>query len=152
MSQASAGASDKARKSADPAPPRTFVQPLSPHLQIWRWHITMWGSILHRVSGVGLYGGAILVALWLAALAGGRDSYTLFLTYAAHPAALVIWVGLTLAAFYHLFSGIRHLVWDAVIGLAPKSANMLVSLSIWASLLATVGFWTWMFMAERISL
>ncbi len=152
MSQASAGASDKARKSADPAPPKTFVQPLSPHLQIWRWHITMWGSILHRVTGVGLYGGALLVTVWLVSLAGGRDTYTLFLTYAAHPLALIIWIPLTLAAFYHLFSGVRHLVWDMVIGLAPKSANLLVALSIWGAILATAGFWVWLFYAGRITL
>ncbi len=144
MSQASAGAQDKARKGK----PREL--PLSPHLQIWRWHVTMLGSILHRVTGIGLYVGAIVVTAWLAALALGPETYAQFLTYAAHPLALIVWVGLSLCAFYHLASGVRHLIWDTGLGLKPKSADALATLSIWFAVLATIGFWAWLFLSGRI--
>ena len=56
--------------------PRT--PPLSPHLQIWRWHITMAASILHRVTGVGLYLGALIAAAWAVSLAAGPETYVHF--------------------------------------------------------------------------
>lgn len=145
MSQASAGASDKTRKSA-PKP-----RPLSPHLQVWRWHVTMLGSILHRVTGVGLYVGTILVVAWLVSLALGREAYTAWLTVAAHPLALIVWIGLALCAFYHLAAGIRHLIWDTGAGLKPKTADFLVNLSIWFALIATALYWGYLFIAEKVS-
>jgi succinate dehydrogenase / fumarate reductase cytochrome b subunit len=148
MSQASAGASDKARKGG----PKPLVQPLSPHLQVWRWHVTMLCSILHRVTGVGLYVGAFVVTAWLVALAGGAGTYGLFLSVAGHPLALVVWVGLSFCAFYHLASGIRHLVWDTGLGLKLKSADALANLSIWFSVLATIAFWAWLFVSGGIVL
>ncbi|HWE47103.1 MAG TPA: succinate dehydrogenase, cytochrome b556 subunit [Caulobacteraceae bacterium] len=147
MSQATA-------KGASPeAPPKTSRKdrPLSPHLQVWRWHITMWGSILHRVSGVGLYVGTIAVVAWLAALALGRDAYTHWLTYAAHPLALIVWIGLALCAFYHLAAGLRHLIWDTGAGLSPKSANALVNFSIWFALIATALYWAYLFISGKVS-
>ena len=150
MSQASAGASDKTRKGA--AKPRRKDPPLSPHLQVWRWHVTMLGSILHRVTGVGLYVGTIVVVAWLVALALGRDAYTVWLTYAAHPLALIVWIGLALCAFYHLASGIRHLIWDTGLGLKPKNADVLVNLSIWFTLIATALYWAWLIAAEKVTL
>jgi succinate dehydrogenase / fumarate reductase cytochrome b subunit len=146
MSQASAGAGDKARKG------KPAQLPLSPHLQIWRWHGTMLGSILHRGTGLGLYAGAIVVVAWLAALALGPQAYAQFLLVAANPWALIIWAGLTLCAFYHLASGIRHLIWDTGLGLGIKSAGALATLSIWFAILATVAFWAWLYVSGKVAL
>ena len=55
---------------------REGSRPLSPHLQVWRWHVTMLGSILHRASGVALYAGAALTVVWLASLAAGPATVT----------------------------------------------------------------------------
>ena len=151
MSQASVGGSGKAAKSASPKAPRKD-RPLSPHLQVWRWHITMWGSILHRVTGVGLYVGTIAVVAWLVALAMGRDAYTQWLTYAAHPLAFVVWIGLSLCAFYHLAAGFRHLIWDTGAGLKPKTADTLVSLCLWFALIGTVAYWAYLFVSGKVSL
>ena len=137
-------------KSASPKAPRKD-RPLSPHLQVWRWHITMWGSILHRVTGVGLYAGTVAVVVWLVALALGRGAYTEWLTYAAHPLALVVWIGLSLCAFYHLAAGLRHLLWDTGAGLKPKSADFLVNLCIWFALIATALYWGYLFIAGKVS-
>ena len=73
-------------------PPR----PLSPHLQIWRWHVTMLSSILHRVTGSASVAGIVLIAAWLICLALGRETYTAFLQYAASPLGLLVWFDLRL--------------------------------------------------------
>ena len=52
---------------------------MSPHLQVWRWHVTMTTSILHRISGGALYVGGLILALWAIALAGGPETYAMFL-------------------------------------------------------------------------
>src|ERR1700712_1703837 len=57
------------------APRLTRERPLSPHMQVWRWHLTMLTSILHRASGLGLYGGALIAAGWAVALAQGPETY-----------------------------------------------------------------------------
>jgi succinate dehydrogenase / fumarate reductase cytochrome b subunit len=58
---------------------------------------------------------------------------------------LFIWIGLSWSAFYHLVSGIRHLVWDTGAGLDKKTASSLASLTIWVSILAAIAFWAWLF-------
>jgi len=148
MSQTSAGASSKARNGGA----RPLVRPLSPHLQVWRWHVTMLGSILHRASGVALYAGALAVVAWLAALAAGPEWYARFAACASSPIGLLVWFGLTAAVFYHLASGLRHLVWDLGFGLNPKTANLLTNLSLWFGVLGVVGFWAWMFISGKVAL
>jgi succinate dehydrogenase cytochrome b subunit len=87
-------------------------RPLSPHLQVYRWQITMTMSILHRVSGVGLTIGALGLAWWLLALAAGGDTYTHASALIASPLGLVLLFGFSLSLVYHLLNGIRHLMWD----------------------------------------
>ena len=87
--------------------------PKSPHLQVWRWHITMWTSILHRATGVALYGGALIIAGWALALAFGPDAYAFYKGLLGSLLGKVVMFGLTISAFYHLANGIRHLFWDA---------------------------------------
>ena len=93
--------------------------PLSPHVQIWRWHITMAGSIAHRASGVALYGGALIAAGWALALALGPGAYATFAGLMGSWLGLLVMFGITLSIFYHLASGLRHLVWDTGRGLTP---------------------------------
>lgn len=132
--------------------PNGRPRPLSPHLQIWRWHVTMLGSILHRMSGSALAAGAVLVVLWLLALAFGRDAYTVFITYAASPLGLLVWFGLTLALFYHLASGVRHLIWDTGAALSPKAASLASTLSIVAGVAGAVLFWVVLFATGKVAL
>jgi succinate dehydrogenase / fumarate reductase cytochrome b subunit len=95
----------------------TNPRPLSPHLTIWRWGPHMAVSILHRISGVGLtVVGLAVLAWWLAAVAGGAESYARFTDLANSPVGLVVLVGLTWAFFQHLTSGVRHLVMDSGAG------------------------------------
>jgi len=145
---------------ADPAGPPQFytpqpngrIRPTSPHLQIWRWHVTMLGSILHRITGSGLAGGAVLVALWLGALAFGPQAYDAFVGLAGSPLGLIVWFALSLAGFYHLASGVRHLIWDTGAGLSPKGASTLTTVTLVFAVVATLAFWGWLFASGKVTL
>jgi succinate dehydrogenase / fumarate reductase cytochrome b subunit len=91
-------------------------RPLSPHLQIYKIQITSLLSILHRGTGIVLYGGAFLCALWFLALSQGPKTYSLMQSYLFHPVGLLLLLGVSFSFFYHLCNGIRHLLWDAGIG------------------------------------
>ncbi len=91
----------------------TDNRPLSPHLQVYRWPMTMATSILHRLSGLLLSLGMVIVVAWLVALAAGPDAFASVTGWLATPAGLVVLFLWTVALFYHLFNGIRHLLWDA---------------------------------------
>ncbi len=136
--------------------PHNFVptpsRPVSPHLQVWRWHITMLGSILHRVTGSALYAGAFLIAAWLVALMLGREAYTAFLTLAASPLGILVWIGFSFAAFVHLAGGLRHLLWDMGQGFDPRVANNLTVISLLFSVAATVILWAGLFVSGTVTL
>jgi succinate dehydrogenase / fumarate reductase, cytochrome b subunit len=88
-------------------------RPLSPHLQVYRWQITMTMSILHRATGIALVLGAFGLAWWLLAVAAGGDAYADAAWLLASPVGQVMLFGFSLALVYHLLNGIRHLTWDA---------------------------------------
>ena len=111
---------------------------MSPHLSVWRWHITMATSIAHRATGVALYAGALIAAAWAISLARGPEAYAGFKAVMGSPIGLVVMFGLTASFFYHLANGIRHLVWDAGHGLDVKSANASAALVLAFALAATI--------------
>ena len=88
-------------------------RPLSPHLQVYRWQITMTMSILHRATGVAITVGAFGLAWWLMAVAAGGEAYRDAAACLASPLGLVALAGFSLSLVYHLLNGIRHLSWDA---------------------------------------
>ncbi|MCI4566492.1 succinate dehydrogenase, cytochrome b556 subunit [Lysobacter sp. CFH 32150] len=90
----------------------TRERPLSPHLQVYRWQITMTMSILHRVTGVGLVAGAFGLAWWLLAVAAGGEQYARAAACLASPVGKFLLFGFSLALVYHLLNGLRHLLWD----------------------------------------
>jgi len=132
--------------------PNGRPRPLSPHLQVWRFHATMAGSILNRAAAGALSFGAIFIVAWLGAAAFGPDAYASYVAVMGSPLGLLVWFGLTLAAAYHLTAGIRHLVWDAGAGLTPKSATTLTWISIVAALIIALAFWAFLFATGRVSL
>ena len=88
-------------------------RPLSPHLQVYRWQLTSVMSILHRVSGVALTAGALLLVWWLVAAAAGPGPYAQVQWFLGSPLGLLLLFVWTAALFYHLCNGLRHLWWDA---------------------------------------
>ena len=109
-------------------------QPLSPHLQIYRWQLTSVMSILHRFTGIALAVGAILLVSWFGSAADGVAAFAKFQGFLGSPIGLVMLFGCSVALFYHLCNGIRHLCWDTGRGLELKS----VYASGYAVLVATV--------------
>jgi len=112
--------------------------PLSPFLSVWRWHITMLTSIVHRVTGVGLYGGALIAAGWAVSLAMGPEAYATYKSLLGSPVGLVVMFGLTLSWTYHLANGVRHLIWDTGHGFDLKSANASAVFVLAFALAATI--------------
>ena len=116
-------------------------RPLSPHLQVWRWHVTMATSILHRATGIALYAGALILAGWVVALAAGPEVFTAYHAVLASPLGLVVLFGLTVSFLYHLANGVRHLVWDVGKGFEPKTADMTGWAAIAFGFVAAVLIW-----------
>jgi succinate dehydrogenase / fumarate reductase cytochrome b subunit len=115
--------------------------PMSPHLTVWRWHITMATSILHRATGVALYVGALIAAAWAISLANGPETYAQFKALLGSPLGKLVMFGLTASVFYHLANGIRHLVWDLGHGLDVKSANASSIVVLAFTVAATLASW-----------
>jgi len=109
-------------------------RPLSPHLQVYRWPVSMALSILHRITGVGLGLGTLLLAWWLIAAAVSDDAFAGVQWFLATPVGMLVLFGWTLALCFHFFSGIRHLVWDAGYGFEQPWYDR----SGWAVVIATV--------------
>lgn len=127
---------------------RNPARPLSPHLQIWRWGPHMLVSILHRVTGSGMATvGLLLLVWWLAALAGGAESYATFRdtftgdSGALNPLGLLVAVGLTLSLFQHMMTGIRHLVLDTGAGYELRTNKTYAMATMVASVALTAIFW-----------
>ncbi|MBV9993623.1 MAG: succinate dehydrogenase, cytochrome b556 subunit [Caulobacteraceae bacterium] len=116
-------------------------RPLSPHLQIWRWHVTMAGSILHRVSGVALYLGALILMGWALCLASGPESYQTFKELVGSRLGRFVLFIITLSVFYHLANGIRHLAWDAGYGFNIKTADLTGVAAITFAIVAAAAIW-----------
>ena len=115
--------------------------PLSPHLQIYRWHISSLLSITHRISGVINLLALILIFFWLIFLSLGENNYQSFLLTINSFIGKFILIGFTWSMSFHLLSGIRHLAWDLGYGFEIKIANISGVIVIISSLALTVIFW-----------
>ena len=115
--------------------------PLSPHLQIYRWHISSLLSITHRIAGVTNLFSLILIFFWLLVLSLGESNYELFLLMINSFTGKFILIGFTWSMSFHLLSGMRHLAWDLGYGFEIKTANISGIIVIISSLALTVIFW-----------
>jgi len=115
--------------------------PLSPHLQIYRWHISSLLSITHRISGVINLLALILIFFWLVVLSFGENNYELLLLITNNFFGKFILIGLTWSMSFHLLSGIRHLAWDLGYGFEINTANISGIIVIISSLVLTTIFW-----------
>lgn len=126
------GSMNKGTKMAENS--KGVQRPLSPHLQIYRWHIPMLTSILTRVTGNALIVSAFLVVWWLIAAATGEAYFDLA------NGILTSWIGdivMTLSllgVWYHFLAGLRHLYYDAGKGMDIPTAEKLG----WACLIGSV--------------
>ena len=109
-------------------------RPLSPHLQIYRLPLAARLSIMHRGTGVFLSLGAFALAAWIIAIAAGQAEYDQFLRCAGSIPGIVLLLAMLASFVFHLFTGIRHLLWDALWGLE----NPRVDTTNWIVILLTI--------------
>lgn len=102
----------------------TDSRPLSPHLQIWKYHATMAASITHRATGVAMYFGSFLIAAWIISLAAGPEAYAFVKGVIQHPLSTIVLFLWAVAVMFHLANGIKYLFWDGPkIGFTPGVAS-----------------------------
>lgn len=116
-------------------------RPLSPHLQIYRPQFTSVLSILHRVTGVVLGLGALLLVYWLAAAAAGPEAFAEARALAGSWLGWLVLLGFSWALFYHLCNGVRHLFWDAGMGYELTTARITAWCAVIASFVLTALAW-----------
>ena len=115
--------------------------PISPHLQVYRWHISSLLSIAHRILGVINLILLISIFFLLLILSFGENHYKLFLIFVNSFFGKFILIGFTWSMCFHLLSGVRHLIWDMGYGFEIKTANISGIIVILSSLIATIIFW-----------
>jgi succinate dehydrogenase / fumarate reductase cytochrome b subunit len=98
-------------------------------------------SILHRVTGVGLYLGLLILAGWALALASGPDAYGVYVALLVSLLGKIVLFGVTVCLFFHMANGVRHLVWDFGKGLAPQTATATAWVALAFAVVAAVGVW-----------
>jgi succinate dehydrogenase / fumarate reductase cytochrome b subunit len=117
--------------SSDALPGSRRPRPLSPHLSVYRLTMTMAMSFAHRVSGVALYFGVLVLAWFLIAASADASAFAVFSEFIGSFIGRVVLFVVTWALFHHLVGGIRHIIWDAGYGLdAPLRDQM-----AWATLI-----------------
>lgn len=94
--------------------PKSYPRPLSPHLQVYKLPMTALMSISHRITGVALAGGFLLIAAFLVAAMMGESYYNQIMTLAMTLPGTILMFLWSFALYYHLCNGVRHLIWDTV--------------------------------------
>jgi len=116
-------------------------RPLSPHLTIYRWPISMTLSILHRLTGVALSGGLVILTIWLLALSYGATAYEPGAAVLGTRVGKLLLVAFSYAFFFHFCNGIRHLFWDIGKGFEMRQVVASAWSVVIASLALTLLFW-----------
>lgn len=117
------------------------ARPLSPHLQIYRWQLTMFLSILHRATGVGLAFGAAFITWWLLAAQHGPKTFDRFHEFSHSIVGQLMLAGWLFSLSFHFLNGMRHLVWDTGRWLSLKGAYASGYAVLIGSVLMTAAIW-----------
>ena len=116
-------------------------RPLSPHISIYKKLLTSIFSIFHRITGIGLSLGSILLTVWISLLALGPKYFYLFEFISKNLIFKVILFFWTVGIFYHLFNGIRYLYWSYGLGMNLKTVNFSSYIVLFLTLLSTFLVW-----------
>ena len=115
-------------------------RPLSPHLQIYKPMLTMMMSIVHRITGIALYAGVLLLVWCLIAAAAGPNAYATVQWFMESVFGRLILFGYTWALIHHMLGGIRHLIWDTGHGFGPERDSLALMTAV-GSIGLTILLW-----------
>jgi len=115
-------------------------RPLSPFIT-YRWTLTMAMSIVHRITGIALYVGTLLMAWWLIATASGPGAYANIQGFTSSWIGRIVVFGYTWALLHHMLSGIRHFIWDLGYGFGPSEREWLTRAALIGSITLTILVW-----------
>jgi succinate dehydrogenase / fumarate reductase cytochrome b subunit len=124
-------------------------RPLSPFMfPTWyRFQITSALSILHRLTGIALAVGSVLLAWWLISLAASGELFAATHAFITSPIGMVLLFGWSIAFFYHLCNGVRHLIWDAGYGFELRQAHRSGYAVLAATVVLTALTWIYVLLA-----
>jgi len=115
--------------------------PLSPHLQIYKWQISSLVSISHRITGILNLLGLIFISSWISSAGLGENLFECFSILLKSFVGKFILIGFIWSMSFHLLSGIRHFFWDLGYGYEIKTANLSGIIVILGSLILTIILW-----------
>ena len=116
-------------------------RPLSPHLQVYRPMLTMMMSIVHRITGAGLYFGMALFVWWLFAASHSSAYFDFVQGFIGSWFGRLVLLGFTWALVHHALGGLRHLLWDTGRGFDLKLIEVLAKANLIGSLALTLVIW-----------
>lgn len=116
-------------------------RPLSPHLSVYRWPITMTLSILHRATGMALSAGFLVLAAWIITAAAGSAAYAQLQSILGSVGGRLLLIAWSFAFFYHLSNGIRHLFGDTGRGLEKRQATISAWIVVAVTVVLTLAYW-----------
>ena len=116
-------------------------RPLSPHLQIYKFTLTMANSVIQRGTGMAMYLGTLLIVLWLGAAALGDGPLAVMNAIFGFWLVQIVLFLATWALFHHMLGGIRHFVWDSINALDPAGRELITRIQLAVSILLTLGVW-----------
>jgi succinate dehydrogenase / fumarate reductase, cytochrome b subunit len=120
---------------------KPVARPLSPHLQIYTPMLTMMMSIMHRITGIALYFGIVLLVWWLTAAAASDSYFDLVQAFFHHWFGRLVLFGFTWALLHHALGGLRHFIWDTGRGFDLKLVEWLARANLVGGLVLTILLW-----------
>ncbi len=117
------------------------IRPLSPHLRIYTPLLTMMMSIAHRITGVILYAGTLLLAWFLIALAAGAAPFAAVSAVYGSWIGIIVLLGFSWALFHHLLGGVRHFIWDLGYWMDHPEREYLAQGTLYGGIALTVLVW-----------
>jgi succinate dehydrogenase / fumarate reductase cytochrome b subunit len=124
---------------------RLVQRPISPHLQVYKWPISMASSILHRATGIALSVGTLLLVWWLVAAATSDDAYASVSGFMRSFIGVIVLLGWTASLWYHFFAGVRHLAWDIGYGFSKPEVDRNTYIVFGATIVCTLLTWIVLF-------
>jgi succinate dehydrogenase / fumarate reductase cytochrome b subunit len=117
------------------------ARPTSPHLEVYRFTLTMAMSIAQRITGIANYVGTLLLVAWLGAAALGGDAFVLFNGLIGSWIGQLVLFGYTWSLFHHMLGGLRHFVWDSGRMLDPEGREVIARIQVFGGVALTLLAW-----------